>query len=144
MAQPHRKGQTDVRTDRNLVDALELILHRFLDGDDSLGDRVDGREKGVKGRRFARSGGPGHQDDAVRLDDELADQRVFLRGKPQLLEAEEDLAAQQQTQGNRFAPHRRHRGHADVDFLALDADIDAAVLRQALLGDVHPGHHLDA
>jgi hypothetical protein len=58
--------------------------------------------------------------------------------------ADRDLTAQQQTQGHRLAPNRRHGGDSDVDLLPLDSNIDSAVLRQALVGDVHPGHHLDA
>jgi hypothetical protein len=38
----------------------------------------------------------------------------------------------------------RHGGNAQVELLALHAQHDAAVLRQAALGDVELGHDLDA
>ena len=64
--------------------------------------------------------------------------------KPELVQAQEDLAAREQPQRDALAIDRRHRGNADVNFLALDAHVDAPVLRQALLGDVHARHDLDA
>src|SRR5206468_1908163 len=57
---------------------------------------------------------------------------------------EKNLPARQQAQRNAFAVNGRHRRNADVDFLALDADVDASVLRQALLGNVHSRHDLHA
>ena len=43
-----------------------------------------------------------------------------------------------------LAVGRGQDGDADVDVLAGDLDADAAVLGQALLGDVEAGHDLDA
>ena len=43
-----------------------------------------------------------------------------------------------------LAPRAGHGGDADVDVLAAEADADAAVHREALLGDVEVGHDLDA
>jgi hypothetical protein len=62
----------------------------------------------------------------------------------ELVEAEEDLAAGEQAQGGALAVDGGDGGDADVDFLAFDAHVDAAVLGEAFLGDVHAGHHLDA
>ena len=43
-----------------------------------------------------------------------------------------------------FAVDRRHGGHTHIYFLALDPQADPSILRQAFLGDIHVGHHLDA
>ena len=43
-----------------------------------------------------------------------------------------------------FAVQHRNDRHADVDLAARHAQLDAAVLRHALLGDVQPGHDLQA
>ena len=123
---------------RDLVDALEFVFDRLLDRDDALVDRVDRAQERVERGGFARAGRAGDQEDAVRLDDDLADGLLFQRREAELVQAQEDLAARQQAQRDALAIDRRHGGDADVDFLALDADVDAAVLRQALLGDVHP------
>ena len=62
----------------------------------------------------------------------------------ELVEVERDAALVEDAHHDRFAVHRRHGGHAQVDLLALHAQPDAAVLRQAPLGDVEVGHDLDA
>ena len=45
---------------------------------------------------------------------------------------------------DRFAVHRRDGGNAHVDRLIGGLQIDAAVLRQTALGDVHVRHHFEA
>ena len=144
MAQPHGEGKADLGPDGDLVDALEFVFDRFLNRDNAPVHRVDGAQKRVEGGRFARAGRTGDEEDAVRLDDDLPDGLLFQRGKAELVEAQEDLAARQEPQGDALAIDRRHRGNADVNFLAFDPHVDAAVLGQAFLGDVHARHDLDA
>ncbi len=48
----------------------------------------------------------------------------------------------QKTHDDAFAVQHRDHRHADVDLAARNAELDAAVLRQALFGDVEPGHDL--
>ena len=72
---------------------------------------------------------------------ELAED-VVLEAEP--LEVERDAALVENPHDDRFAVHRRHRRHAQVDLLAVHAQPDAAVLRQAALGDVEVGHDLHA
>ena len=62
----------------------------------------------------------------------------------ELLEVERDAALVEDPHHDRFAVHGGHRGHAQVDLLALHAQPDAAVLRQPALGDVEVRHDLDA
>ena len=52
--------------------------------------------------------------------------------------------AVEQTHDDALAVGGRDGRDADVDVLAGELDADAAVLRQALLGDVQAGHDLDA
>ena len=106
--------------------------------------RIDGAKAGVKRGGFAGAGWAGHQHDAVRLQDDLAQGLFVLGGKTQLVQGEKNLPARQQAQRNAFAVNGRHCRNADVDFLALDADVDASVLRQAFLGNVHSRHDLHA
>ena len=139
MAQAHREGQPDFRTHRDLVDAFQFVFDRFLNRDDAFVNRVDRAEKRVERGRFAGTGRAGDQQNAVRLDDDFANARSSSGGEnPSLSRLKKDFAARQQTQRNAFAINRRHRRNADIDFLALDADVDASVLRQAFFGDVHP------
>ena len=48
------------------------------------------------------------------------------------------------THDHRLAVQRRHRRNADVNFAALEAQRDVAVLRNIALGDIHSRHDLDA
>ena len=48
----------------------------------------------------------------------------------------------EQTQHDAFAVDHRDDRHADVDFAAGDLELDAAVLRQPLFGDVQLRHDL--
>ena len=144
VAKTHREGQPDIRPHRDLVDALQFVFDRLLDRDDALVHRVDRTEKGVKRGGLAGAGRTGDQHDAVRFDHDLTQRRLVGRFIPELVQAQEDLAAHQQAQRDALAVHGRHGRNADVDLLAANPNIDAAILRQALLGDVHAGHHLDA
>ena len=135
--------QPNVRAHSDLVDALQLVLDRFLDGDDPLVHGVDRAEEGVKRGGLAGASRPGHQNDPVRLDDEFAQDGLVLGVEAQLVETHENGTAGQQTQRHALAVNGRHGRDTDVEFLALDADVDSAVLREAFLGDVHAGHDLD-
>ncbi len=59
-------------------------------------------------------------------------------------EIQHHVAAIENAHHHRFAEAGRDARHAQVQFLALHAQHDAAVLRQAALGDVHARHDLDA
>ena len=71
-----------------------------------------------------------------------------LRLEAELRHVEHQLVFVEQTQDDLLAEERRQARHAEVDLLerAVDRepDLDAAVLRQALLGDVELRHDLDA
>src|SRR4029077_2259800 len=78
MAQTHRECQTDFRTDRDLVDALEFVFDRFLDGDDPFVNRIDRAEEGVKRSRFARTGGTRNEENTVWLIDDFSGGLLLL------------------------------------------------------------------
>ena len=69
-------------------------------------------------------------------------QRVL--GEAERLEVHDDARAVEDTQHDALAVERRQRRDAEVDLLAHHAELDAAVLRQAPLGDVELRHDLDA
>ena len=50
----------------------------------------------------------------------------------------------EETDNDLLAVDGRQDGDTQIDFLAGDADAEAAVLRQAALGDVEAGENLDA
>ena len=93
--------------------------------------------------------GPGHQHHAVRLGDVLAEPAQLVLGEaqdvePQLVELLADRFLVEDTDDRVLAVHARHDRDAEVDRLARHAQLEAAVLRHALLGDVELRHDLHA
>jgi hypothetical protein len=109
-----------------------------------LSTELISRERGVKRRRLAAAGRPGHEHDAVALVREPPERREVAAREPELSRAEQRRAAVEQSHDDALAVRRGHRGNAYVEIATGHARADAAVLRQALLGDVHRGHDLDA
>ena len=70
--------------------------------------------------------------------------RQHVAAHAQAFERELRLGLVEQAQHRALAVRRRQRRDAHVDRAAADAQRDAAVLRQALLGDVELGHDLQA
>ena len=128
----------------DLRDALELILDRILDGEDVEVGRVDLGQAGVQRRRLAGAGRAGDEHDAVRALDELVDDHEVIVAEADVGEVEEHARAIEQTDRDALAVDAGRGRDAHVDVLAGDLAADAAVLRQALLGDVEAGHDLDA
>ena len=65
-------------------------------------------------------------------------------GKPSDSRFDDDAGAVEDAQHDALAVQRRQGRDAQVDLLAHHPQLDAAVLRQAALGDVELGHDLDA
>src|SRR5262249_50968964 len=128
----------------NLPDAVQLVLDRILDGDDVLVGGVDPRQAGVERSGLPAAGRAGDQDDAVRLVNERIDELQLVADQAQLVELQDGGGAVEQTHDYALAVRGGHGRDADVHVLAGQLDADAAVLRQTLLGDVQPGHDLDA
>ena len=70
--------------------------------------------------------------------------RELLLAEADALEVEHLLGARQQAHHHPLAVGDGHRREAHVVVAAGDLEADAAVLGQALLGDVEPAHDLDA
>ena len=63
---------------------------------------------------------------------------------PERLEIEVDGRAIEHAQDDAFAELRRQSRNAQIDRAAGDVFLDAAILREAALGDVHVRHHFHA
>src|SRR5438094_21641 len=55
-----------------LIDAVEVIFDRVLDGEELAVAAIELAQGGIECRRLAAAGRPRHQHDAVRLVDHLA------------------------------------------------------------------------
>jgi hypothetical protein len=124
--------------------AFELVLDRVLDRDDFHVGRVDLRQRRVQRGGFTGTGRSGDQQDAVRALQHVDEALLEAVGKTQRRKIEYHRFAIENTHHHRLAEAGRHGGHAQVELLALHAQLDAAVLRQATLGDVQSRHDLHA
>ncbi len=92
--------------------------------------------------------GPGDEHHAPRLLDRRLELGERLGLEAELRHVEHQLVLVEETHDDLLAEERRQARHAEVDVLrhavVLEADLDAAVLRQALLRDVELRHDLDA
>ena len=146
VAQAGGEGQPDLRIHVDLVDAVHLVFDRIFDRDDLLVGQVDALQRGIERGGLAAAGGAGDQEDAVRQ----ADVKCSMRRQHAVVEAQPaqivEIAggAVEQAHHDAFAVERGQRGDAEVHFAAEDLDLDAAVLRQAALGDIQLGHQLQA
>ena len=127
----------------------ELIFDRVLDGDDLVFRGLDLGERRVERRGLARAGRPGDEHHAVRLLDELAelDQHLVIEAEDveaEVLELRVHRLLVEDSDDAIFAVRGRDDRDAEVDGAAGQAQLEAAVLRDALLGDVELRHDLDA
>ncbi len=137
--------EADVLVHLHLVDAGEVELDRVLGGGDVLGYLVQFGKSGVKRNGLAATGRPGDEHHAERLVDLTLEVGERFRLVPKLGHVQLQVALVQKTQNDLLAEEgREHRDTVVHVLAAAKLDLDAAVLRQAALGDVELAHDLDA
>ncbi len=141
-AQHAPERQPLLLVDLDLVDALELILDRVLDRDDVRLRREDLAQERIERGGLAAPGRAGDEDHALRLLRGVAKQLQVVRREAQAIEDLHALAGVENAERDLFAVLRGQARHAHVDALVRVPHLDAAVLRQAALGDVELRHHL--
>ncbi len=148
---PRAKVRSLFFVDRNLGDAANLIFDRIFNGDDLVFFGLDLADRGVKRGGLAAAGRPGHQHHAVRFGDVAPEFSQIVRIKAdhvenQLVKLLAHRLFVEYAQHCVLAVNRRHDGHAEVDGTLGSAVFhpEAAVLRNATLGDIELAHHLDA
>ena len=134
--QPHLVVHLD------LTDAWRVVLDWILDGDDLDRRRLDLVEGRIQRRRLARPGRPGHQHDPVRQADELVERAGQVPRHADAGQVELHPRLVEKSQHDALAMHHRNDAGPHVDLPTGDPHVDAAVLRQPLLGDVEAGHDL--
>ena len=136
--------QPDRRFGLDLVDTLDLVFDRILDGDDLHVGRIEFRQRRVQRGGLAGTGRARNQQDAVRLFQHFLELRQEFVGEAELVEIQHHGFAIEQAHHHRFAVRGWNSAHAQVELLALHAQHDATVLRQTPFRDVELGHDLDA
>ena len=139
------EGHARLGVDLHLVDAEHLLLDRVLDGRDVDGGLAQLVEHRIQRRGLTRTGGARHEDDAVGRREHMVEARDGLARHPELLEAEQVLPSRvEQTHDALLAVHGGDGGDTQVHLELVVGIVEPAVLRDALLGDVHAGEDLDA
>jgi hypothetical protein len=138
------KGQPDLRVDLDLVDPLELVLDRIL-GRDDLGLFVaDLVQRAIQGGRLARTRRPGDQNDAVRELDQAGEASIDGLVHADAAQRELHAVLVEHPHHHALAVEHGNDRHADVHLAPMHLELDPAVLRHALLGDVQLRHDLQA
>ena len=143
-AQPHGERHANLVIDRNLVHALEVILNRILGSDHFFLRANDGIERGVKRGGLAAAGRAGDEKDPVRFFDQRLELLKRLLVQAQFSQAVEHVRLVEDTHHHAFAEDHRDDTHTNVHLPAANRELDAAVLWEPTLGDVHVGENLDA
>ena len=134
----------DDRVHLDLVDAAQLVFHGVLHRDDLAVRLVDRVQEGVQTGRLAGTGRACDEEDAVRHGDDAVDLLLVVGVEAELRDVELDAGLVEDTHDDGFAVGGGDGGHTEIEPDAGNFDLDASVLRHALLGDVHLGHDLDA
>ena len=143
-AQPACEGHLDLGVHLGLTDAVDVILDRILDRHDVAGVVVEALESGIERGRLSRAGWARDQQDPMGLVEQVVDQLLGARIHPEGAQVEPPGLLVEDAQHHALAVPRGDGRDAHVDRPAGDPEADAAVLRQALLRNVEPRHHLDA
>jgi len=98
-------------------------------------------KKRVERGRLARAGGPGQENDAVRIPQQLVHGPAQVVPEPQGVEGEGLLP--EQTETDRLSFYGRNRGHPRVNAPSRHPQVHAAVLGKAPFRDVEPRHDLE-
>ena len=147
-AQGGGEGEVDLVADVDLVDPRDIELHGVLGGHDVLLHGVQRGDGRIEGVRLAASGRAGDQQDAPRPVDGFPEGLQRFGLQPELGHVDLEVFPVQDT-GDDLLTEDARKGrdaHVHVLFLAaieLDPHLDAAVLGQAFLGDIHIGDDLD-
>ena len=141
--QRDREREAGLRVDLHLVDAGQAVLDRVLDRDDVAVGLVERVERRVERRRLARTGRAGHEDRAVRLAVRRLEAVVASRAGSPSSSSRRTAWPLSRIRMTTFSPYTVGQGRdTKVDAAPADLHADAAVLRDAALGDVDVGHDL--
>src|SRR5580765_3576643 len=143
------ESQTLFFVDRYLRNAVQLILDRVFNGDDLIFLVANFIESSIQSCCFSRTGGPGHQDHAVRFGNITPKLSQVFRVEPDDVQVEVferfiDLLFVEDTNDGVFAVNRRHDGNTKVYVTSFVTHAEAPILRHAPLGNIEFRHDLDA
>src|SRR5690606_41697615 len=127
-AQTRGEGEADVFFDVDLHDAVDFQFDGVFGGDDFDFGGIEFGQAPVEGGGLTGTGGPGDEEDAVGLGDDVADDFERAGREAEFFEVDLDGGAVEDTHHDAFAEERGHGGDADIDFGGSDFEFDTGVL----------------
>ena len=106
-SQNFRECVADLRIDRHLHNAVDVVFDRLLGREELRVDLVDAAENRVQRSRLARAGRTGHDEDAVRLLDVERYLLVHVLWQPHVLKVERRGRLVEDSHYDRLAVGRR-------------------------------------
>ncbi len=143
-AQGLGKAHVDARIHLGLRYLRQIVFDRVFHRHDIERGGIHARQRRIQRGGLAGTGRPGDQDDAVRLVDQAIDIRQCGIAHAQAGQVHACGIFLQDAQHRTLAMPGRQCRNADIHGLARYPQGDAAVLRQAFLGDIQLRHHLEA
>ena len=128
----------------DLVYALDAVLDGVLDGDDMLGNIVDKVHGGVEGGSFSGACGPGNENDAMWLADELGHNLSAGIAHAEGFESLSGAVQTKESQSDAFAENGGDNSDTDVKGGITDGMSESAVLGGAFFSDVEICHDFDS
>ncbi len=129
----------------DLVDAMDADFHRVFHGRDIPAFVVEQLQSRIQRYRLTATGGARGEHHAVGFLDRFVKYFLLLGIETQLLDAQLGGGGVKDTQYDFFAEQRGAGAYPEVDALVPGKiQLDTAVLGHALLGDIQPGHDLEA
>ncbi|MCY2925610.1 MAG: hypothetical protein NT031_09245, partial [Planctomycetota bacterium] len=118
-------------------------LDRVFDRDDVLGEvDVDIVHHGRQGGGLAAARGPGHQQHAAGLGEDLLEDLEGLAAEAHVFHPDGEVGSVEDSDDQLLARQGGHAADAQVDLPTFGDQANSPFLGQALFGDVHPGHDL--
>src|SRR5437773_380811 len=136
-----RESQPDVFIHQLMLDSFQILFHRLIFGHQFGIECVDLSQTRIKRRRFPRISRAGGNKNSVRPLNDLKKVIAYVLGHTEHLEIEVYGAAIEHAQNNALAKLRGQSRDAEIHAAAGDIFLDATILGQSALGDVHVRHH---
>ena len=137
------KGHARLGVYLNLVDAVDLLLHRVLNGDDVYVGLCKLTQGGIQGSGLTGTGRPCYQHNPVGTLDHALEHAVVVVGHTQIGDLPQgNLTGGKNTDNDLLAVYGRQGRYTDVQGGAVYDLCETTVLGHTLLGDVHAGYQL--
>ena len=142
-AQGRGKRQVRLVVGLHLIDAVDIGLHRVLYGDDVHILLVQLAERRVQSGGLTTSCRPRHQQDPVRMFQNMVKLFQFIGFQAELALFLSQRVLGGKTHNDLLSVDRRQNGYTDIKLLPVYDLGDTTVLRLSLLGNIHTANNLD-